>query len=191
MDTRTCNTCSETKPLNDDYFGKSWNYKYKRRKGARKYTESKPRINQPCNPSNVEGEKRFWFRHQCHICFAKANAKRAKAWRDINGDYNRARKNEHYEQNKERLLKGFRDRRIKLKDQGIEYLGGKCADCGGVFPREAFDFHHLDPKQKEFQLSDLLVGKWENAKKELDKCVLLCANDHRIRHAKLRQENSL
>jgi hypothetical protein len=40
----------------------------------------------------------------------------------------------------------------------------RCADCGQSHPA-TLDFHHLDP-----------------AKEEIAKCVVLCANCHRIRH---------
>lgn len=74
------------------------------------------------------------------------------------------------------------DRRRRIKKECVDYLGGKCADCGLETSRvEVYDFHHLDPAKKDFSL-------FKNAKcfktmrPELDKCVLLCANCHRIRH---------
>ena len=76
-----------------------------------------------------------------------------------------------------------RTRHSTLKIKAIEYLGGACADCGGVYHQAAFDFHHLDPSTKELHPGQALSGKWEWAKAELDKCVLLCANCHRTRHA--------
>lgn len=70
------------------------------------------------------------------------------------------------------------------KDRAINYLGGKCADCGGVFHRRVYDFHHVNPEEKEHTVAHMLrCQKWETVKQELDKCVLLCANCHRIRHA--------
>lgn len=67
----------------------------------------------------------------------------------------------------------------------ISYLGGKCADCEQVFPACVYDIHHLDPKEKEFSIAGNKVFlPWETLKAELDKCILLCANCHRIRHSK-------
>lgn len=70
----------------------------------------------------------------------------------------------------------------RRKKQGVEYLGGRCADCGGVFPYYVYDFHHRDPGEKEMQFNTLRRRSWEAIKAELDKCILLCANCHRVRH---------
>ncbi len=59
----------------------------------------------------------------------------------------------------------------------VDYKGGKCEFCGYNKSLGALQFHHLDPSQKEFQIS----GKSNFNKKimkELDKCILLCANCH-------------
>lgn len=40
----------------------------------------------------------------------------------------------------------------------------------------------LDPKQKDMNPSKALTLAKEKAWKELDKCVILCANCHKIRH---------
>lgn len=68
------------------------------------------------------------------------------------------------------------------KLRAIEYLGGKCFDCGGIFPHYVYDFHHLDGSTKLDNPSRFLRGDWDSAVPELDKCVLLCANCHRGRH---------
>lgn len=75
-------------------------------------------------------------------------------------------------------------RRKKLKKIGIEYLGGSCKDCGLKSEHMSiYDFHHLDPSNKDFNISSKghTISE-KRLKKELDKCVLLCANCHRIRH---------
>lgn len=76
-------------------------------------------------------------------------------------------------------------RRRLLKQIGITYLGGKCKDCNLVSEyQEVYDFHHLDPSNKDFNISSKGHTISEiRLKKELDKCVLLCSNCHRIRHA--------
>jgi uncharacterized OB-fold protein len=70
----------------------------------------------------------------------------------------------------------------RRKKQAVAYLGGRCIDCGGVFPYHVYDFHHLDPTRKDVQFTVLRRRSWEAITQELDKCVLLCANCHRIRH---------
>lgn len=72
----------------------------------------------------------------------------------------------------------------KYKRLAIEYKGGKCEDCSGTFLPDIYDFHHLDPTQKDFNISLRRNAKFdEKIKTELDKCALLCANCHRTRHA--------
>lgn len=68
----------------------------------------------------------------------------------------------------------------KRKEDVVEYLGGRCKDCDEVFPSCVYDCHHLDPDEKDFAISTKL--DWETTKQELDKCILLCSNCHRIRH---------
>jgi len=73
------------------------------------------------------------------------------------------------------------------KALAIEYKGGKCNDCLTVVHQAAFEFHHTDPSTKADKepthfLTDGVNGISDSAKQELDKCVLLCANCHRIRH---------
>lgn len=70
------------------------------------------------------------------------------------------------------------------KKWAIAYLGGKCVDCGYDKNWVAFDFHHRDPAEKEFEWSKLKLRSKESIKKELDKCDLLCCICHRIRHTK-------
>ena len=71
------------------------------------------------------------------------------------------------------------------KIKAVDYLGGACSRCGYDKCRAALDFHHLDPDNKKFSLGGNYNRKWEEFKKELDKCVLLCANCHREEHADL------
>lgn len=75
-----------------------------------------------------------------------------------------------------------RDRMREYKLQAIAYKGGACEDCGSIFHPSVYDFHHLDTKEKEGNPSYFFRSGMEKAKKELDKCVLLCANCHRKRH---------
>lgn len=75
------------------------------------------------------------------------------------------------------------NRRRGNKLKAIEYKGGACSACGGSFHPCVYDFHHINIKEKEKDPGTLMSSKWETIKKELDKCVLLCANCHRLAHA--------
>jgi 5-methylcytosine-specific restriction endonuclease McrA len=75
-----------------------------------------------------------------------------------------------------------------LKQRCIELKGGCCQDCGGIFNPAAYDFHHTNPDLKQFNIATALQEKWSDVERELNHCVLLCANCHRTRHAKLVDE---
>ena len=70
----------------------------------------------------------------------------------------------------------------RRKEQAIAYLGGRCADCGGAFHPSVFEFHHRDPSRKDLTGNQIKRSAWPRVRSELDKCDLLCANCHRIRH---------
>jgi hypothetical protein len=74
--------------------------------------------------------------------------------------------------------------RNKKKQQIVEYLGGKCAVCSYNKCVRALQCHHLDKSEKEFTVSRRTLS-WEKLVKELDKCILLCANCHSEYHAGL------
>ena len=72
-------------------------------------------------------------------------------------------------------------RRRTIKIKAVEYKGGKCQKCGYNKCVGAMDFHHLDPREKDFTIS-ANAGRWEKIKRELDKCILLCKNCHAEYH---------
>ena len=79
---------------------------------------------------------------------------------------------------------GAQNRQI-IKQWALEYKGSKCEKCGYNKCSEALEFHHKNPEEKDFNLSDRnLILDWQEIKKELDKCVVVCANCHREIHAK-------
>lgn len=72
-----------------------------------------------------------------------------------------------------------RERKLKL----VEMSGCVCEECGQSYPPECFDFHHIDPKEKEFTLNlSNMDLKWERIVAEWRKCIMLCANCHRTEH---------
>jgi hypothetical protein len=71
---------------------------------------------------------------------------------------------------------------VSRKKKAIVYLGDKCYDCKETYQPEVYDFHHLDANTKELEWVKMRLHTWDNVVKELDKCVLLCSNCHRIRH---------
>lgn len=72
--------------------------------------------------------------------------------------------------------------RKKHKQILVDMLGGCCELCGYKKCLSALEFHHLNPNEKEFTLSDCKVFRIEFLKKEASKCKLLCSNCHREVH---------
>jgi len=75
-------------------------------------------------------------------------------------------------------------RGLKRKYEYILSQGGKCEFCGYNKNIAALEFHHKNPNEKEFQIdlrrfSNCNIQKLE---KELNKCMILCANCHREIH---------
>lgn len=87
-----------------------------------------------------------------------------------------------YADNRAKRQAATNQRNQKRKDEVIEHFGGICHDCRGTYPRCVYQFHHLDPKGKDVNPSWALTWKPERMWKELNKCVMLCANCHMIRH---------
>lgn len=67
--------------------------------------------------------------------------------------------------------------RKKRKELLVEYKGGKCQICGYNRCLRALVFHHINPDEKEFSISSKVRNK-EDMLKEVDKCILVCANCH-------------
>ena len=55
----------------------------------------------------------------------------------------------------------------------------RCNDCGFAHP-STMEFHHLDPTQKKGVISRIQSA--DKLRIEMEKCVVLCCNCHRIRH---------
>lgn len=63
----------------------------------------------------------------------------------------------------------------------------KCRYCEENRPT-VLQFHHLDPKKKDIQLSAASRNGWsiKRIEAEISKCIVLCANCHLIEHERLR-----
>ena len=94
-------------------------------------------------------------------------------------------------------LRSDQKRKIQNRKNKLRYnkktvyknkLGGKCQICGYDKYQGALHFHHIDPTQKKFTISDGTARKkysQEEVESELKKCALLCANCHAEVHAGL------
>ena len=71
----------------------------------------------------------------------------------------------------------------KIKDKFIEYKKTlNCFKCK-EYRWYVLDFHHNE-NNKEYDVANMWQGRhcWKTIKKEIDKCIVLCANCHREEH---------
>lgn len=77
------------------------------------------------------------------------------------------------------------------RQKRIDYMKSKkdvpCADCGVKYPICCMDFHHEEERNQHFKkrvgvITEMKTWSIKRIDEELDKCVVLCANCHRIRH---------
>lgn len=90
----------------------------------------------------------------------------------------------HRPEAKEQRYQALREVTHQRKREYMKLLGNACADCGFTGHSASFDFHHRDASKKEFQIASRLLCDPKAVRRELKKCILLCANCHRVRHAK-------
>jgi transcription elongation factor Elf1 len=84
-----------------------------------------------------------------------------------------------YTDRAEYLKAAVKKRRKIIRQQAIQYKGGQCQLCGYNKCIEALEFHHF-LGEKNFGISQKgYTRSWEKIQKELEICVLLCANCHR------------
>ena len=120
---------------------------------------------------------------------------------------------EYYQKNKEKILEQTEKRYLNNKEHYLNYqkeyrrknrqlvtdkqrqvrqsklqslilmLGNCCDICKQQYPSCVYDFHHINPNEKEFELGTHMYHSIQTLEKEAQKCQLLCANCHRIVHA--------
>ena len=77
--------------------------------------------------------------------------------------------------------------RQAMKKEAVRRKGNKCEICGYSKNIAALQFHHTNPKEKQFGLAQNgNIHSWEEYWQEAQKCILVCANCHAEIHS---QEN--
>ena len=79
--------------------------------------------------------------------------------------------------NYEKIKEWRKNTKIKL----VEGFGKMCSICHLIDDPIVYDFHHLDPDQKDFGIASR-IRSWENVISEAKKCVMLCSHCHRKVH---------
>ena len=114
------------------------------------------------------------------------NCPRCKQNKELNEFYNRRNKIGNSVYCKKCTTNQTIERQKALKKNAVKYKGGKCQNCGYNKCNSALEFHHVNPNEKDFSLSNVKLTSWSiKIKQELDKCILLCSNCHREEHVKI------
>jgi hypothetical protein len=100
-------------------------------------------------------------------------------WEELNGQQRWYRKNREYS----RVRKDRRRRELTYWLYEYKRDNCECERCGETHPG-CLEFHHVNPEQKQFGISKMVNRghSIENIEGEIDRCVLLCANCHRMEH---------
>ena len=89
----------------------------------------------------------------------------------------------HYKRNTEEIKATNKEKRSSLKKEWKAYKATLCCIKCGFNHTAALDFHHVDPSNKTGSVNKLITdGRYKAAMEEVKKCVVLCANCHRIHH---------
>jgi len=126
------------------------------------------------------GNKKKWLVNSkltCSLC---------KDNKPLSNFYPKRTSNGYHTYCKECLSKLIIKRQRDFKIKCVEYKGGKCYCCGYKKYLGALEFHHINPKHKDFVISRTSrVSFNDKIKKELDKCILVCSNCHKEIHGGL------
>lgn len=69
-----------------------------------------------------------------------------------------------------------------MKRKLVIAFSSRCGACKLVDHDIVYDFHHLDPAEKEVRIA-YQVQSWATIVREAKKCVMLCSHCHRKVHA--------
>lgn len=116
-----------------------------------------------------------------YLCKHCGETDPAKFYVAKNGKYSRVNKSNCKNCHNSNRNKYNKDKRKKI----IESKGGKCEICGydmktGSY--QALVFHHIDPKNKDPNWQTSRGWSEERLIKEVEGCMLLCANCHAEEH---------
>ena len=98
----------------------------------------------------------------------------------------------HYENNMDKIKAATKKSNITFKTKWKEFKATlSCLECGADHPA-VLDFHHIDPEMKNASVHTLVKAKsYKKALEEVEQCIVLCANCHRVYHYNERHAEKL
>lgn len=123
--------------------------------------------------------------------FADRNYKGENVYQAMCRECHKEYRKIHYESNKDKYIK----KAIKYKKDFIDLFNKYkkslfCQNCKDD-RYWVLDFHHINPLEKDFEIATLIQkGSKKLLDKEINKCIVLCANCHRDLHYKEKQANN-
>ena len=96
-------------------------------------------------------------------------------------DCNRHWRSPQYKEQRRPRAEKENEKNRERKKVLVDMFDNKCHDCGNTYPACVYDFHHIDSFQKDIKIS-LLRRINDKLIAEINKCIMLCSNCHRIRH---------
>jgi len=116
----------------------------------------------------------------------KKRGKRSAKCKDCTNKYSR----QHYKDNIDDYVARTRNNTARYKENNRQLvyefkLSNPCTSCGESNPI-VLEFDHIDPKTKKNDISTMAAHGYSIAtlEKEIEKCIILCANCHRQKTAK-------
>lgn len=139
-----------------------------------------------CKHKFIDGQELVFCRH-CQQwkkieCFQKGTRRRdgLKSFcKDCENQYYRGKRSGIDSRQTERRRKRREERILQvLSDQN-----NGCYQCGTYYDiSSVYEFHHLDSSQKEYRVAQLIGQANDRWLTEIEKCILVCSNCHRIIH---------
>lgn len=135
------------------------------------------------NQKEIDGKLRnFQHRKYCLDCspFGSGNRQKLITLDPVEQKQNKKQKD------KEKFRKYQRKTRTARKNKLVDAFGGCCVECGYKKCVAAISFHHKNPEEKKFSISEKgLLKRWDDLLEEAKKCDLLCMNCHAEKHYKM------
>lgn len=151
--------------------------KEKAKEYAREYAENnRARINENSNKLERRLRRKEYLRKRA----ADPSYKQIEA----------ARKAEYYAKNRDDVVgraRHAREANLKLVMELKRHYKCMNPECGwhGLYDPTILEFHHCDPNEKKKEVHSMLGYSRAVIASEINKCVCLCCNCHRLAHAGL------